>query len=106
MQHLRHQCERADSARPHTGCEQQIGKVGGSTLGCGGKIAVQTPKMNVARPDVVIRGQNKIRQRCLRRLFILGWLGTGRLMRRCERGSLARDAVGPKAAEQLDLFAP
>ena len=56
MKHFGYQCECADRARAHTGREQQIGKVGRSALGCRGKIAMQTPQMNVARPHIVMRG--------------------------------------------------
>jgi hypothetical protein len=46
-----------------------------------------------------------MRQRRLRRLFVLAWRRARYLVRGRERGGLACDAVRPQAAEQFDLSA-
>ena len=48
---------RADARR-----KQQIGKIGRAALRRGGEVAVQSPQMNVAGPDVVMSGQDEVRQ--------------------------------------------
>ena len=88
--------------RPHrtgadAGREQQISKVGWSALGGGGKIAVQTPQLNILRPDVVMSGQGEMRQCRLRRLLLIGWN---------EACNFARNAVWAERRQKLDLFAP
>ena len=47
---------------PTPGVSSKSAKVDWSALGGGGKIAVQTPQLNVLRPDVVMSGQDEMRQ--------------------------------------------
>ena len=61
--------------------------------------------MHVACPHIVMRGQDKIRQRRLLDLFVRG-RHRGRGLCGRERGGRARDALGSDAAKELDLFAP
>ena len=106
MQHFGHQCKSAHRACSDPGRKQQIRKVAGPALGCSGKIAVQAPQMNIARPYLVMCGQKKMWQCRLHRLLIVGRLPVGDLKRRRERRcGLPRDAVRPERCEELDCAA-
>jgi hypothetical protein len=67
MHDLCDRCERLHRAGTDAGCEQQVRKVLGAAIGCGGECGVQATWDDILRADVMMRGHDQMRQQRLAR---------------------------------------
>jgi hypothetical protein len=95
MDHLGHHRERAHGARADAGRQQQFGEILRPAIGGGGERAVQAARDDILGPDIVMIGQDQMRQHRLRGRRALGSA--------VDAGNLAHDRVGAERAEQVRL---
>jgi hypothetical protein len=92
VHNLGHHGKRLYRGRADAGREQGCRKILWAALGGGGEDAVEAPREHVARPHIVVRRHDEMRQqRLLRRL------GTA------ETAKLVHDAVGVERCQEVEL---
>ena len=89
MDNLRHHRQRAHRAGADAGDEQQVGEIRGTIFRRRCQRAVQAAENNIARPHVVMRRHDEMRQQRFGECRI----GSACRVAGVERGELARDAV-------------